>query len=1087
MNRRVVWIASCAVLVLVVVGLARLRFDTNVLGLLPDELPVVQGLKRHQEHFASAQELLLTVSAEDAATAEATARRLAEELVKDPTLVRRVLWRPPWLDDAASAGEFLAWSRLQQDPATTRALVEQLEPARLAESLRNAREEMAVSFSPGDLARLSYDPLGLAKLPGGGGLEFESADRLFVSADGTFRLLFVEPAGSITDYKAQIAWLEKVRKRVDEIVGQAGSPSHIGFTGGPVFAAETAGSMERDMTTSSAGTLLIIALLFRVAHRTWRPLLFLFVFLGVSVLLTFVLGAFMLGQLNIIGLGFVAILLGLVEDFGLVAYQERCVRPHASLAEIRRDVLPGILWSALTTAGAFLLLVFSGLPGLAQLGTLMALGVGVGVLVMLWGFLPAAGKPEELLPAAAASGPSVWPQRLGWSLTVALAVAAIGLLVGGAPGIDHSPDALRQRNSAAFAAMDEIQHRLERSTDTLFLVTRGNSAQEVADRLKQAEPVLAAANDRGEVTSFTLASAWWPNPAVQPTNLALVADVVRDWPQVRQTVLDAGFATNALFLADQIARAWSERLAATEPSRPPTGQVSEWVFRQASAQSGEHWYALGLIQPGTNALSAATLAGLEGSVITGWQLLGETVLDHVQGRLTGLLVATVAIIALCLWGAFRNLRDTALALLVLVASVLLLLAFMRVAGWSWNLLNLMALPLLLGTGVDYAIHVQLALRRARGDWGAAWRSTGKALALCGATTAVGFGSLAWAGNAGLASLGATCAVGVGCVLLVSLVALPLWWRVGRGGVVRSVVLATEAGPTPLYSARLWRLALSVVRRLPAPFCLSVVRAGLMAYRWLQPARVRVVAENLRPVVGDRAEVVARRVFDEFARKLCDLWRYEAGQSIEPLLKPLTGWEHLKAALDAKRGVLLVTVHLGNWEFGAPLLAARGIKLLVLTQPEPGAGFTELRREARARWGIETFVVGDDPFAFVEIIRRLQNGECVALLIDRPPAASAVEVELFGRPFQASVAAAELARATGCAVVPVVLPRVGNVYGAEVLPVVQYDRAALGNRAARTALTGEILRAFEPSLRQYPEQWFHFVPVWKPTSTTDGHR
>ena len=51
------------------------------------------------------------------------------------------------------------------------------------------------------------------------------------------------------------------------------------------------------------------------------------------------------------------------------------------------------------------------------------------------------------------------------------------------------------------------------------------------------------------------------------------------------------------------------------------------------------------------------------------------------------------------------------------------------------------------------------------------------------------------------------------------------------------------------------------------------------------------------------------------------------------------------------------------------------------------------------------------------------------------------------------------------------------YRAQILPEVTYDRAAIGNRAARVRLTQEILRAFEPVIRQYATQWFHFVPVW----------
>ncbi len=247
---------------------------------------------------------------------------------------------------------------------------------------------------------------------------------------------------------------------------------------------------------------------------------------------------------------------------------------------------------------------------------------------------------------------------------------------------------------------------------------------------------------------------------------------------------------------------------------------------------------------------------------------------------------------------------------------------------------------------------------------------------------------------------------------------------------------------------------------------------------LNPARFSVVSDNLRAVVGDaRANEEAARLFGRFGIKLCDLWRYEAGLPVQDQFRELTGWENLRSAVETGRGVLLITIHLGNWEFGAPLLAARGIRLLVLTQPEPGDGFTEMRRSARERWGIETFVVGEDPFAFVEIIKRLQAGRAVALLMDRPPPGSGVEVELFGQPFMASIAAAELARASGCMLVPAFIPKTGTGYAAHILQPVAYDRATLNSRASRTALTAEILRVFEPAIRKHPDQWFHFVPLW----------
>ncbi len=234
--------------------------------------------------------------------------------------------------------------------------------------------------------------------------------------------------------------------------------------------------------------------------------------------------------------------------------------------------------------------------------------------------------------------------------------------------------------------------------------------------------------------------------------------------------------------------------------------------------------------------------------------------------------------------------------------------------------------------------------------------------------------------------------------------------------------------------------------------------------------------------GDRlaARIATRELFQQFALKLADLWRYESGLSIYNLFHDLTGWEHFQKAQEQKRGVLLVTIHLGNWEFGAPLLTQRGVKLQVITGPEPQAELTELRQAARARWGIETLALGDNPFAAVEIIRRLEANNSVALLMDRPPAATAVTVKLFGRPFSASISAAELARASGCAVLPVYLPRTSRGYVAHILPEISYERRALGTRAARTEFTGRIMSAFEPAIRLYLNQWYHFVPIWPET-------
>src|SRR3954469_18687047 len=202
-------------------------------------------------------------------------------------------------------------------------------------------------------------------------------------------------------------------------------------------------------------------------------------------------------------------------------------------------------------------------------------------------------------------------------------------------------------------------------------------------------------------------------------------------------------------------------------------------------------------------------------------------------------------------------------------------------------------------------------------------------------------------------------------------------------------------PSTLYRAGLWGAAVAVSRRLPH-FILCRLAGHAAKLYWLPcSSRRKVVFENLLPAAhGDTrgAKITTRELFQQFAIKLADLWRYESGLSIYNLFYSLTGWEHFEAAQKRGRGVLLVTIHLGNWEFGAPLLTQRGVKLQVITLPEPQARLTEVRQAARARWGIETLTIGEDPFAAVEVIRRLEANKTIALLMDRPPQATSLMVK-----------------------------------------------------------------------------------------------
>jgi predicted RND superfamily exporter protein len=228
-------------------------------------------------------------------------------------------------------------------------------------------------------------------------------------------------------------------------------------------------------------------------------------------------------------------------------------------------------------------------------------------------------------------------------------------------------------------------------------------------------------------------------------------------------------------------RTWS-RAGESRTTIWPTNQISQWLLKRFVARNADECLVMGLIYPATNKVDAAELTTLSNelaehhALLSGWELLGSATLKRVQSRMWQVVTPMVVLVLLSLWFAFRRATEILLGVVVLSLSGVCLLAVMALAGWSWNLMNLMALPLMLGTGVDYTIFIQLALRRHGGDLVAVRRSVGRALMLCGATAVAGFGSLAGSSNLGMASLGKVCAVGIGANALISIFLLPAWWR-----------------------------------------------------------------------------------------------------------------------------------------------------------------------------------------------------------------------------------------------------------------------------------------------------------------------
>jgi predicted RND superfamily exporter protein len=187
-----------------------------------------------------------------------------------------------------------------------------------------------------------------------------------------------------------------------------------------------------------------------------------------------------------------------------------------------------------------------------------------------------------------------------------------------------------------------------------------------------------------------------------------------------------------------------------------------------------------------------------GVPITHFESLGEM---H-RAFVTMSLLAIVAIVILLALD-FRNMRDVALALAPLGVGMIWTIGIMRVLGVSFNLANFFAVPMLIGLGVDSAVHILHRFHEgADGADRLHFGRTRRAVILTALTTIIGFGALIIAHHRGLRSLGLVMAIGSTACMLSSIVILPALLAL-RGGRAEAMMVLTPRFGRHCRARRVW--------------------------------------------------------------------------------------------------------------------------------------------------------------------------------------------------------------------------------------------------------------------------------------------
>ncbi|TXT29305.1 MAG: transmembrane protein [Rhodocyclaceae bacterium] len=711
--------------------------------------------------------LMVAIEGGDAAQRAAASRQLHGRLEKLPEFVSVQNGQAGSLD---ADRDFLFRYRYLLSPAVK---PERFTVDGLRESIANSVDLLASPAGMMIKPLLPRDPTGeMIELLSGlsSGAQPNVSEGVWASRDGERAMLLIQSAALGSDTDAQEKAIATIRSQFAESARETGfSDARIVISGPGVFAVKSRETIKSEVSKLSAiSTLAIIAVLLFV-YRSARLLTLGLLPVVSGALAGIVAVSLVYGTVFGITVGFGAALIGEAVDYSIYYFVQS---GRLGAAEWRARFWPTVRLGVLTSICGFAALLFSGFPGLAQLGLYSLSGVLTAALVTRF-ILPAlAGNDHPVRDLSHLAPPLKQGirvlQGLRWPV-ILLTLAATTVLVINRDELWHPNLSALSTVSAEDSATDMALRADIGAPDSRYMAVitapDREAALQAAERAGQQLDALVA---QGIIGGYDSPARFLPSQAMQATRRASLPAGDELAARLQLAQADSPLAANKLapFL-DEVAKA-KEQGAITRETL--NGTSLALAVDSLLMQRPDSWSVLLPLRPPAGVKGVdidiepvrAKLAG-SGALFIDMKFEFDRLYNDYLDEATLLSLAGFAAIVALLAVTLRSPRRLGAVLLPLLLAVILVIAGVHLAGEQLHLMHLIGMLLIVAVGSNYALFFDRAGKEHRLD-----APTLASMAIANLTTAIGFGTLALSSVPVLHAVGIT--VGPGAVLALLLAA-----------------------------------------------------------------------------------------------------------------------------------------------------------------------------------------------------------------------------------------------------------------------------------------------------------------------------
>lgn len=245
---------------------------------------------------------------------------------------------------------------------------------------------------------------------------------------------------------------------------------------------------------------------------------------------------------------------------------------------------------------------------------------------------------------------------------------------------------------------------------------------------------------------------------------------------------------------------------------------------------------------------------------------------------------------------------------------------------------------------------------------------------------------------------------------------------------------------------------------------------------------RVVAErNIRLSFPDKSDDEVHRIARACFRNGSTI--AIEGARLHKLAPRIEKWIDIEGedvvwrALEKKRGVIILTSHLGNWEIMANRAAAAGFPIHALARPLKNTYIYDRVKRVRGSRGLKSI---DKSGAVRSTIKLLKRNQVVAMLVDQRETQGGIEIDFFNRKALTGTFAAFLAIKYKPELVFAHFTRPSGDRSHWHMQFTPFDPEPLSGNYDEDVrrITQTIMSTFEGWIRDYPEGWYWMHERWR---------